>query len=187
MIRVLGLDIASRCTGVALPNGRTLTIKARTQTNPGPGRMDEQLVELRRLTANAAPEIAAIEGYSMGGLRGLASQRLAETGGIIRWALWRRGVPFLEIPPSTLKVYATGSGRADKDDMVAVAVEGGADVDDHDQADAWLCRAFLLHAVGQPVWRGSARAEEAVEAFGGTARALITVNRPRGSMEAPCL
>lgn len=186
MIRVLGLDIASVRTGVALPNGRTVTIKARSP-RPGPGRMDEQLVELRRLTANAAPQIAAIEGYSLGGLRGYASVRLAETGGIIRWALWRRGVPYLEIPGASVKVYACADGRADKDAMVAAALLGGADVDDHDQADAWLCRAFLLHALGCPVWPGSDRADEAVEAFAGTARALIVVNRPRGSMEAPCL
>jgi Holliday junction resolvasome RuvABC endonuclease subunit len=42
---------------------------------------------------------------------------LAELGGVIRSKLWHAKLPFLEVPPTTIKKWFTGSGNADKVQM----------------------------------------------------------------------
>jgi len=60
---------------------------------------------------------ANIEHYSMHSMSS-AITVCAEVGGIIRNLLFIRDVPFIETPPTTLKLYATGKGNAKKIDMV---------------------------------------------------------------------
>lgn len=49
------------------------------------------------------------------------------------------GIPAGEIHVSTLKKYATGSGRADKETMTAMAIARGWDPETEDEADAlWV-------------------------------------------------
>jgi Holliday junction resolvasome RuvABC endonuclease subunit len=184
---VIGLDVSLTSTGVALPNGRTLVI-CPPRLRPVPERLDHLLNEVRRLVTAHGPQVAAIEGYSLGGLRGIAPVRLAEAGGLVRWVLWRRGVPVVEIPPSTLKVYAAGHGHAEKAQMVDAVQSVAPDVVYHDEADAWACRALLLHALGKPVWPGSPRAGEAVAVLHAQGvRQLVLAARPASAQEAPCL
>jgi Holliday junction resolvasome RuvABC endonuclease subunit len=185
--RVLGLDVSLTSTGVALPNGRTLVI-CPPRLRPVPERLDHLLNEVRRLVAAHAPQVCAIEGYSLGGLRGIAPVRLAEAGGLVRWALWRRGVPVVDVPPSTLKVYAVGHGHAEKAQMVDAVQRYAPDVVYDDQADAWACRALLLHALGEPVWPASPRAGESVAVLHRQGvRQLVLAARPPSAQEAPCL
>lgn len=95
------------------------------------------------------PDLVAVEGYSLGGAVGqLAKFRIGEVGGMIRLALFDLDVPFVEIPPKSVKRYATGNGNADKDRMVAAALELGAPVTNHDEADAWHLRRMARAAHG---------------------------------------
>lgn len=59
---------------------------------------------------------AFLEGYSYGSQSSSVS-KLYELGGILRHALWQKGIPFEEHAPSTVKKRFTGSGRADKVQM----------------------------------------------------------------------
>jgi Holliday junction resolvasome RuvABC endonuclease subunit len=76
---------------------------------------------------------------------------LGYLGHLIRAELDEMRVPWLEIAPTALKKFATGSGAAKKDAMKAAAVEHLAldsDASD-DEADALWLRELGLQLLGQ--------------------------------------
>lgn len=85
--------------------------------------------------------------------------RQAQAGVHLRAGLWwriatvayQRGIRVAEVPPSTLKRYATGKGTAPKSDMrMALYKRSGIDVPDDNQVDAtWLRQMGLAH-LGDP-------------------------------------
>jgi Holliday junction resolvasome RuvABC endonuclease subunit len=157
-VKVGGLDLSVARTGVALP-GRTFTIV-------GKGQGAERLAGIRRaLRLELHPaylDLVVIEGYGFGPNQ-LASYRLAELGGIVRLLLWDLGVPFIEVPPTSLKLWATGRGNASKDAMVEAAWNLSRDAfgvptpfATDDEADAWHLWSLGMQIVGQPVFTPSA-------------------------------
>ena len=85
-------------------------------------------------------DLVVVEGYSYGS-KGRAVVNIGELGGVIRLAFYDAGIPYVEVPPSSLKRFATGKGNADKDSVLAAAIRR-LDYDGHyhDEADA----LFLL-------------------------------------------
>jgi crossover junction endodeoxyribonuclease RuvC len=81
------------------------------------------------------PVIVAIEGYAFAGPRLV---RLAELGGVVKFLLWGVDIDYYPIAPSTLKKWATGNGRADKDEMVKTARDLWPECPDDNSADAFL-------------------------------------------------
>lgn len=70
--------------------------------------------ELRKHGTNTV----VIEGYAF--MAQARHHRLGELGGVIRMACLDAGVEkIIEVPPSTLKKFWTGSGRASKAEMIA--------------------------------------------------------------------
>ena len=61
-------------------------------------------------------DLAVIEGYSYGSPN--QAHQIGELGGIIRRLLYSRAVPYIEIPPPTLKKYACGKGNVGKDEVM---------------------------------------------------------------------
>lgn len=59
--------------------------------------------------------IVWIEDYAMGA-KGKVFH-LGENAGLLKWKLWREGIPFALIAPTALKKFATGKGNADKQVM----------------------------------------------------------------------
>ena len=60
--------------------------------------------------------------------------------GIVKYILFIGDIDFCEIPQMTLKKFATGSGKAQKSDMVKRALkEFGLDVETEDEVDAFWC------------------------------------------------
>lgn len=145
MTAVLGLDPSTKSTGVALPTGRTLTL--RPPTTEVARRLHWFEGAVARITRLYAPDLVMIEGYSLGSPGVLSTIRLAELGGVIRCRLHELGVPYLEIPPGQLKRYATANGNAPKERMVLAAVVAGATPRNDDEADAYLLRALALHGI----------------------------------------
>ena len=119
---VVGIDPSLTATGVCWPDGTTEVI-----TWPGRGvdrlaevawwvettfahRSHDPAVERRRQV------LVAIEGYSMGSARQQShAHGLGELGGVLRLSLRREGFSFIDVPPATVKKYATGKGNANKD------------------------------------------------------------------------
>lgn len=91
----------------------------------------------------ATADLVVIEGYSFGSGRAggtTHAHALGELGGAVRLELWDRGIPYVDVPPASLKKYATGRGNANKEQVLVAAVRRldyqGADPN---EADAlWL-------------------------------------------------
>lgn len=65
----------------------------------------------------------SIEGYSFGS-KGKVFH-IAENTGVMKYFLWYNGIydKFIDIPPTTMKKYATGKGNAKKEDVYAEFVK----------------------------------------------------------------
>jgi Holliday junction resolvasome RuvABC endonuclease subunit len=153
---VVGLDLSLRSTGIAYADGHAGLVVA-PETLRGMERV-ELVLDAVRLALDCGEErdadLVVIEGYSYNTTH--AAHVLAELGGIVRWELWRSGIPYMVMAPGALKRYATGNGGCDKDAMVDAAKtylglvpakRKGAD----DMADALWLRAAGLHRLGRPL------------------------------------
>ena len=152
-MRIMGLDLSITCTGVAFPDGSTAVIKPRGK---GYGRLlgiEERLCASVRL---ARPDLAVVEDIRAG-LKGDAAKVVPMVHAVAILALGRAGVPYVFVNASTLKLYATGHGGADKENMALAALtyagrefpgdRGG------DMCDAWWLRAAGYATYGEPVVR----------------------------------
>lgn len=69
----------------------------------------------------------------------------------MRLLLMDLGVPFIVVPPTTLKKWTTGSGTADKIAMaVSTFAEWGLKFDDDNQCDAFNLATLAAAYDGQP-------------------------------------
>ena len=99
-----------------------------------------------RLTAvlsTLKPDLICIEGYSFGS-KGRGVYGIAEWGGVMRMLLEEHLYDWIEIPPSTLKKFATGKGTAPKETVIAhVYKRWGRMCANNNEADA-----FVLAKIG---------------------------------------
>jgi Holliday junction resolvasome RuvABC endonuclease subunit len=143
--RILALDLSLTSTGWCR-DGQTGRIRPKTR---GWERIAEIMGSLEQLLAGA--DLVVLEGYAYAG-RGRAVFDLAELGGIVRWTVRSRGVAFADVPPSSLKKYATGAGNANKDAMLAAAIRRfGFAGTTNDESDAFLLWCMAMHTYGEPV------------------------------------
>lgn len=105
--------------------------------------------------------LVVIEGYAFGA-KGNAVINLGELGGVIRLALADRGLPFVEIPPSCVKLFATAKGNAPKDEVLGAAIRKlSYNGHDHNEADAlWLLE--MAKARYEQLWSGNDAQERAL-------------------------
>jgi crossover junction endodeoxyribonuclease RuvC len=145
-MKILGLDLSLTRSGWA--SGRDaygLLIPPKTHADGIP-RIDwvmRQVID----TLAIGVDLVVIEGYSFGQARGTShSHAQGELGGLVRWALFRKGISYVEIPPATLKKFATGKGNANKELMLAEAVRrldyrGRSDNNEADALWLWMLGA----------------------------------------------
>lgn len=109
-------------------------------------------LEAAVLDAAAGAGLVVLEGYSFGS-RGRAVFDIGELGGVVRLALYRRGIPYVDVPPAALKKYATGRGNAPKEEVLAAAIRRlGYTGHDHNESDA-----MWLYAMAQDRYLGYSR------------------------------
>lgn len=128
--------------GFAGPPSKPVTGVVTTGKLAGMARLD--FIRRQLLSHAEGADLAVIEGYSFGA-KGSAVFQLGELGGVIRLALWRMDVPYVEVAPSKLKKYATGKGVGGKSGVLVEAVKRlGYDGSDDNEADAlWLLHMAL--------------------------------------------
>lgn len=145
---VVGLDLSITATGIA--HGHDFT--GNTFTIGGPSEHGDRrlmtIVDAVQRVARAA-DLAVLEDLLH------ATQSAGVTGmvhGAVRLTLQRLGVRYALVPPATLKVFATGSGRADKTAMAIASYKRAAlEFRDDNQCDAWWLRAMGLDHLGHPL------------------------------------
>lgn len=157
-LRVIGLDLSLTSTGMS--DGHVHLV---TQTAAGE-RLEERLDRIVRRVVSFAisvrsADLAVIEAPAWSKAMGVGHEELSALRVMVRHRLWRLGVPYALVPPTTLKAYTTGNGRASKQDMVAaldnryraglaaIKVKDGR----YDQADALGLAAMGYAHVGQPL------------------------------------
>lgn len=157
---VVGIDPSLSATGLALADGSTVTVQNRKITG------DKRLVHLYLSVYNAVllADFAVIEDLpthaKSAGLTGRSQ-------GVVRLALQQADVPYVALPPATLKKAATGKGNADKAAMLAAlpAEVGEVIGKDDNQADAWWLRQCGLKLLDEPNLLAHLTASGALEAY----------------------
>lgn len=148
--RVLALDLSLTATGIARPDGTLTTY------SPGPaGLGDHRLAAIRDhvrgLAAYTDPTIVALEGPVT---RSHAATAIGMVHGAVRVELLDLAIPYLIVPPATLKLYATGKGGGagtDKSSMrMALYKRTGIDEADDNRVDAAWLRLLALDLAGHP-------------------------------------
>ncbi len=110
-------------------------------------RVDSFLGWTDEIMTEYKPELVCIEGYGFGNKHTLAT--LVEIGTAIRLAIHAHGCQYIEVPPPTLKKFATGKGNAQKDQiMLAVYKKWGFEAATNNIADAYV----LAKMAAQEAW-----------------------------------
>ena len=145
----LGIDQSLRSSGVAVISATGERLYTSTVT-PGKLQGVTRLAyirdELRHVISNyEGIQFAALEGYSMESVN--RSFDLGELGGLVRILLHDEGIPFVVVPPTSLKLFVSSNGNASKEMMrEAVFKRWGIDLEQND-----ICDAFGLAHVARSV------------------------------------
>jgi crossover junction endodeoxyribonuclease RuvC len=157
MAIVSGLDLSLTATGVAhaYPDPRG-------DSRIGSGRIGSPTIGVRRLReirdkvlgwvgARDLVDLVVVEGPAYSAQGGQAHER-AGLWWMVYEALDDLNFRLLVVPPATLKVYATGSGAAGKDVVLASACRRlpWAGSDNNEADAAWLC-AIGADLLGEPI------------------------------------
>lgn len=137
---IVGLDLSLTSTGYAYDVGEATPEYGRITTKKkGVERLATIVRAIDALLDKTKPQLAVVEGYAMG-----FSQRnsntifgIGELGGVVRLALYNRGISVLQVPPTNLKLFATGRGNASKDEVIDSVISSyGIHTASDDEADA---------------------------------------------------
>lgn len=160
-MRVLGIDPSLTSTGVAIvADGRVESVARISCPKPtGPGaehvRLAAILADVLRIVGRPGDlrvDAVGIEGPSFSS-RGGSSHERAGLWWLITQTLWTWRVPYYVVTPSQRMIYATGSGQADKDRVIAAVVRRYLEVEvtGNDEADGLIIAAIGARMLGEPV------------------------------------
>lgn len=142
--RAMGIDPSLSAAGVATAQGAWVIRSAAIGA--------VRLAHIRDVIVSQLDgiDLVCIEGYAHGAQYSLAA--MGEVGGVIRLALHDAGVPYVDVAPNTLKMFATGAGKGGKTGVVVAARERlGYDGLDDNKADALWLHALAADLLGEPV------------------------------------
>lgn len=147
-MKILGLDLSIAGTGICRHDDQYEFLAYTLPLAASLG--DLRLNIIRDHVAAVAPghDFAVIEDLPR---NAMAAGITGMVQGAVRPVLNDLGIPYVRVVPSTLKLYATGHGQADKKTMVkAMAEQAKRRPDTHNAADAfWLWHLGMDHT-GNP-------------------------------------
>lgn len=132
-LRVIGCDISLTSTG--LSDGVSHHVVQTSPTERLEARLDRitrgvvslatasplsALEVMPREWRTRAADLAVIEGSAYSRNKQTGHEELAALRLMVRHRLWRLGVPFAVVSPTSLKLFTTGYGKATKQQMAAV-------------------------------------------------------------------
>lgn len=145
MTNIIGIDPSLTATGYANYKGE---VTFKTKPKDGDRRLNEIASALHFQLWQEDVALAVVEDLPV---HAHSAGRLGMVQGIVRWALNDQCVPYVLVPPATLKKYATGKGNCDKAAMREAYVEvTGHDNKDDNQVDAFFLRLIGLDLKSRP-------------------------------------
>jgi hypothetical protein len=147
-MKIVGADLSISATGIARWDGSVITVGGKPSL--GDYRLiiiEDALIEAlwgNPAYSNGAADLLVVEGSVA---RSQTAYISGQLHGIVKRLCKRSGMPYVFVPPATLKKYATGKGNADKTQMAIAALKrAGTEFPDDNQCDAaWLRWAALDH------------------------------------------
>lgn len=160
-VRVVGLDLSLSSTGVTLADGTCRTIRPQAGSDDNPRRLHQIVTRIDTYLRAQPPDLGVIETVFVYKNRKTA-MLLAGLAWCVRQRFFELGIEYVDVDNNRVKEYATGSGSASKDEMVAAARQCGAVVANDDEAFSWW-----LHAMGRSqfseLWEPPFRSVELLE------------------------
>jgi hypothetical protein len=149
--RVIGLDLSLTSTGLSDGSSTWLITSKGTKT----ATLDDRRGRLMALCEDA---VCACIGAALVVVEGPSFGQARQGGQHDRAGLWwlvvaDLGERVVEVPPATLKTYATGRGNASKDEVLAAVVRRypTVDVGNNNEADALVLAAMGARHLGHPI------------------------------------
>lgn len=191
-LRVVGIDLSLTDTGLCRwdideNTGRVLTVRTDRVTSkpprtwrhpkakkPSPPTLQQRQDRVRRIAAEVftyvmdphpnLPDLVVIEAPAYSSRMGSAHDRSGLWWMIVNQIIMA-GLPVGEVAPSARCKYATGSGNADKDVVLAAAIKRYPDarIDNNNVADATILAAMGARSFGYPVDSVSKVADDTVK------------------------
>lgn len=162
-LRVVTLDLSLTATGIAVTHDqlgeprlacRTITPRRRpTAVAIDHERLHETFAAIAA-AVQSKPDIVVVEWLPQFQGHGDASLRLAELHGATKHWLWAKGHRYVDVKPTHLQQYATGKGRASKQEVrEAITSRYGRllHIGTEDEADAVSLLASALDWYGTPL------------------------------------
>jgi crossover junction endodeoxyribonuclease RuvC len=168
-LRAIGLDLSLAKTGLAATHSSTGEPRLFTETiHVDRSAKLANIIDHARLrqiyhrifkAVECRPDIVAIEKPLLVAGKGDTSIRLAELHGLVKCWLFEHNIPYVDIDPNHVKQYATGSGGATKEAVLAsmrshcsALGDRRPFIGDDNAADAMSCLSMVLDALGQPLF-----------------------------------
>jgi Holliday junction resolvasome RuvABC endonuclease subunit len=146
-VRALGLDLSLTRPGLVVRGDRGVLDWRSTKDNNQlelEERIDNISRDVVQLFKIWQPDLVVLEGGARGGK--FVDLKVYNLVGVVRWRLWKRQAPLIVVPPNTVKLHATGNGRASKPEMLEAARDIWPECPHHDCADGfWLAHYGQQH------------------------------------------
>jgi len=147
----MGVDPSLTATAaVVLSDGQILfqgIIKSKVK---GVARLSDLESQFQKLIKDNPVSLIAIEGYAYGMSKSSMLASLGELGGLLRVAMHRAKVSYVNVSPGTLKKFVTGKGNHKKEQMLMFTLQKwGVAFEDNN-----LCDAYGLARVAEAVLTG---------------------------------
>lgn len=146
---ILGIDPSLTGTGVvALEDGEIIN-KQLIKTKPTKGTLAEleRLVKIVGSIEYGEAELAVIEGMAFMARNTTSLVQLAGLNYMIRHKLYKKNIPFIIVPPTSLKKFITGKGNAPKEFMLMEVYKRF----NEEFRDNNICDAYCLARVGDMI------------------------------------
>lgn len=190
---VMGLDISLTSTGICIRKDMVPVSITSIKTSKEElwfDRITRILNEVLSMIALYKVEYVVIENYSFGSTNG--RELLGEIHGVIMFEFEKRDIPFLKIPPTQIKLFGCGAGKAPKcppdkakstwaKTWVVIETNRRYDTDfrlaDNDKCDAFLIA--LLAETLRMVVQDKSVLERLLPHQEGVIRSILNIPKPK--------